>query len=865
MRQLLTPPIFADEKQTHIARLLYILLPALLLLSVVYTLVSVRQSPINAGRFWAQGISGVVVTSGLWYLARQGRVRIASGLLAAALWGLFTASAVTGAGVQGVAYTGYFVVVVAASVLLGGRAGAITTVVCALSGLGMVYAEARGILPPSAVNNSPLEIWFNTVMYFAAVAVLQYLAARTIREALARARASEAQYRMLFEEAPYGVVITDGQNQIQIVNPQACQILGYTPEETIGRVTTEFIAPEDLIRQPAASPADLRARPGFQWERPLVRKDGARVPVSISSQYMPDGRFQYILQDITERKRAEAALRESEELYRRAIEAAGAVPYYHDYSVETYPFMGEGIRTISGYGPDEMTPPLWESLVEETVLVGECAKYPYEEAIARARAGQLPVWTCDYRIRASNGERRWIFDAAAEVLNAQGVSAGSIGILQDITERKRAEEALRRYAARLEILHEMDRALRTAQSPQATATAAAEHLRRLIPCYRLSIPQFDFQNNRLFVLAASSEGPAYFPAGSVVSFDDYGWRTTEAMHRGETYMVEDVLRAPEASALDLRHASEGIRCWLCVPLINQGELIGAINLGATTPNAFTSEEAEIVRDVANQLAIAIQQSRLFEEIQKMNVELEQRVARRTGELKAANKELEAFTYSVSHDLRAPLRAVDGFSRLLQENHAQQLAPEPLHYLSRVREGAQHMGHLIDDLLAFSRLGRQALRLQPLSPADLRAMARHVLDDLRTEAKEERQIETVIHDLPPCQADPSLLRQVFVNLLSNAIKYTRPREITRIEIGSQPAPEGPAYFVRDNGVGFDMRYAHKLFGVFQRLHRAEDFEGTGVGLAIVQRIIHRHGGRIWAEAAVEHGATFYFTLGNPPPG
>lgn len=236
--------------------------------------------------------------------------------------------------------------------------------------------------------------------------------------------------------------------------------------------------------------------------------------------------------------------------------------------------------------------------------------------------------------------------------------------------------------------------------------------------------------------------------------------------------------------------------------------------------------------------------------------LNKNLAERSLEVEAANKELEAFSYSVSHDLRAPLRAVDGFSRILLEEHASQLSEEGRGFLHRVRDNAVNMGRLIDDLLAFSRLSRQPLKKQNVAMADL---ARQVLDELKQE-QNGRRVDASVADLPQCEGDSKLLKQVFVNLLSNAFKYTRKREITRIEVGCENINGETVYFVKDNGAGFNMKYADKLFGVFQRLHRSEEYEGTGVGLAIVQRVIHRHGGRIWAEAAIDKGASFYFTLG-----
>lgn len=241
-------------------------------------------------------------------------------------------------------------------------------------------------------------------------------------------------------------------------------------------------------------------------------------------------------------------------------------------------------------------------------------------------------------------------------------------------------------------------------------------------------------------------------------------------------------------------------------------------------------------------------------IRRLNTELEERVAKRTAELEVANQELEAFSYSVSHDLRAPLRAVDGFSLAVLEDYGANLPEDGRRYLQTIRDGAQRMGMLIDDLLAFSRLSRQPINKQEVDTAKL---VREVLEELAP-LREGREIDIRIGDLPRYQGDAALLKQVWVNLLSNAIKYTRDRNPAIIEIGCKSGKNGNVYFVRDNGAGFDMQYANKLFGVFQRLHRAEEFEGTGVGLAIVQRIINRHGGSIWADAAPGKGATFYFT-------
>ncbi len=241
-----------------------------------------------------------------------------------------------------------------------------------------------------------------------------------------------------------------------------------------------------------------------------------------------------------------------------------------------------------------------------------------------------------------------------------------------------------------------------------------------------------------------------------------------------------------------------------------------------------------------------------EEVRVLNVERE----RRNLELIAINQELESFSYSVSHDLRSPLRHIAGFSQILIEEHGDELSSEARHCLTRINEGTSRMEHLIDELLSLARLGRQELKVQATG---LKSMVEEVIRDLVQE-RPERAIEWNVQILPSVDCDPVLLRQVFTNLLANAVKFTGQQEHAVIEIGSMKGRSQPVIFVRDNGVGFSMKCANKLFGVFQRLHRPEDFPGTGVGLATVQRIIQKHGGQVWAEAELGVGATFYFTLG-----
>jgi signal transduction histidine kinase/DNA-binding response OmpR family regulator len=346
---------------------------------------------------------------------------------------------------------------------------------------------------------------------------------------------------------------------------------------------------------------------------------------------------------------------------------------------------------------------------------------------------------------------------------------------------------------------------------------------------------------------------------------------------GELDSVTNILECERLQ--QARGDTQGLRFHASVPIWIGEHKLGVMNLVGSERGLFGEEDAKNLYAVGNQLGVALARARLHErleqlveertaklaaeveerkraegEVRALSADLERRVEERTRELAMANKELESFSYSVSHDLRAPLRAIDGFSRMLEEDQAAGLDDEGKRLIRVIRDSTRKMGLLIDDLLAFSRIGRKSISTARIDSGKL---VGEVLEEV--EAAAERRARVVVGPLPPAYADAALLRQVWINLLSNAVKFSGNRDDPRVEVSAYDDGADTVYCVKDNGAGFDMRYHDRLFGVFQRLHGDEEFSGTGVGLAIVRRVVTRHGGRVWAEGKVNEGATFYFAL------
>jgi len=444
-----------------------------------------------------------------------------------------------------------------------------------------------------------------------------------------------------------------------------------------------------------------------------------------------------------------------------------------------------------------------------------------------------PIHTRTRGIRILHTKKIPLFDAS-------GKAQYLLGISEDITSRKNTEEALRKSYDQLETrVHE-----RTAQLSRINKA-----LRESEERYRM-------------LLSSLTEGVVVIGAdGKILSANSGAERI---MGLKEQQLIGRSIYDPRWGVLKEDGTPSPSEEFFTVASLRTGKPFANIVIGlrrvdgeliwlnGSTQPLFHPGEKEPYAIVTSFFDVTGRR-KMQAEIQNLNTQLEQKVEQRTSELKAAVGELEAFSYSVSHDLRAPLRAIEGFSGILLEEHAESLNEEGKRLLQVVRKNSLHMSQLIDDLLSFSRIARKDFIKKRVPMEDL---ARLVAEDQNAASK---GADVLVGRLPDALGDTALLRQVWTNLLSNAFKFTRQNPAPRIEIGAQEEEKETVYFVRDNGVGFDMKYVGKLFGVFQRLHSVEEFEGTGVGLAIVQRIVHKHGGRAWAEARVNDGATFYFSL------
>jgi PAS domain S-box-containing protein len=619
-------------------------------------------------------------------------------------------------------------------------------------------------------------------------------------------RQSEARFRRLFDANVIGVIFADLDGTITGANDAFLSMVGYTRAELIaGEIRWHDLTPPEHWARDQQALAELQQR-GIctSWEKEYFRKDGQRVPILVGGALLDSSNTAicFVL-DLSTRKQAEVAIQQSEERYRSLVMALTSL-----------------VWTSDGEGKFVTRQPLWEAYTGQTFTDYQgwgwaAALHPNDRTRIQTQWQQALTSRQPYdvegRVWHAASEQYHYFEArAVPILNLDGTIREWVGTITDVHERKQAEAALRESEVRFRHL--------TDTSPMLVWMSGPDKL-----CNYFNAGWLEFTGRTL----EQEIG--------------HGW--TEGLHPDDfqrcltAYVTAFDSRQPFEIEYRLRRFDGEYR-WVLdigVPRFTiEGDFCGYIG---SCVDIHDRKQAE-------------------EHTQRLNEILELRVKERTAQLEAANKELESFSYSVSHDLRAPLRHIAGFVDLLQKRlDSSLLDVTSQRYLTIIAETTRQAGILIDDLLAFSRMGRTEMRLLQV---DMNQLVQEIQRELEPETV-QRQIRWQIEPLPLVQGDPSMLRLVMRNLLENALKYTRSCSLTEIQIGSSSTDQEDVLFVRDNGIGFNMQYAHKLFGIFQRLHSDPNYEGTGIGLANVRRIIHRHGGRTWAEGEINAGATFYFSL------
>ncbi len=633
-------------------------------------------------------------------------------------------------------------------------------------------------------------------------------------------RMSEERSRTMVESVKdYAIIMLDAGGCVESWNAGAEHINGYRAEEIVGQHFSRFYPKEDIDRGKPERELETAISEGrFEDEGWRVRKDGSRFMANVVVTALRDKAgqargFAKVTRDITEPKRAEEELR---------LERGKLVAAFDNTEIGLVLCDGQGgdismnAAALKFHGftsTEEMHRRVEEYADEWELRYPDGRIMPYDEwPLPRAMRGDH-VRDYETHLRNLKTDYEWVCSyTSAPVRNSAGEVILIVMTLLDITVRRRAEQQVQ------------------------------EQLRRL------------------------GQLVEAVPDGVVIA--DRDGRIVRVNRQTETlfgYARDEILGQPVEMLIPQRLAGghgANLRGYFAAPLIrpmgNGRELLGRRNDGSEFPADISLAPLETLEGMQAIATVrdATERKRVEEEIRRLNADLERRVQERTQALEAANTELASFSYSVSHDLRSPLRHIAGYGEMLAKSVAGQLSEKAQRYLKIILDTSSEMGQLIDDLLAFSRMGQAEMHEAGISLNDL---VQEVLGNLEM-ATRGRDIAWTIAPLPGVTGDASMLRQVFVNLLDNAVKYSRGREPAKIEVGCAGQEEERfILYVRDNGVGFDMQYAGKLFGVFQRLHRAEEFEGAGVGLATVRRIITRHGGRVWAEARPGYGATFYFTL------
>ena len=709
-------------------------------------------------------------------------------------------------------------------------------------------------------DGTVMSVLYNASLYRSKVGdvVGVFAAARDVTDlerAMSAVSQSEARFRSLVTALSEIVWTTTPEGLVRDDIPAWRAYTGQTYEEFKGSGWSQAIHPDDLDRTLAVWKQAVEDRSPYKIEYRLRRHDGqyrhfaARgVPVIDLAGDIRE--WVGLCTDIHEVKLAEEKILHLASIVESSDDAIIGIAL--DEKILSW---NRGAQRIYGYRADEIVGrPI-------SVLVPANLRKELDGIMERLKRGESIEHFETARVR-KDGKLINVSLTISPIKDALGKVVGASTVARDVTERRMLEK---RERMRVKVMEDLTKGISLHEILTGIVLHIEEENRGLIA----SILVLDQSAGRLLLGAAPSLPKFYnetihgMPIGQGIG------SCGTAAFSGKRVVVENIQTHPYWEAFrDLAMRARVAACWSEPIISSQGSVLGTFAIYHRVPYAPTDRDLGLMKSMAGLTSVVIEHRRAEEEIQKLNEDLEQRVTARTAQLESANKELEAFAYSVSHDLRAPLRSIDGFSKILLEDCAGKLDEASQENLRIVRSASQRMARLIDDILQLSRLNRAQLHLLPV---DLSALAASVADDLK-KLEPGRGVDFQIEAGCIVLADGGQMRVVLENLIGNAWKFTGRRPDASIGFGREVRDGNPLFFVRDNGVGFDMKYAPKLFGAFQRLHTTSEFPGTGIGLASVQRIIHRHGGKVWIEGRIGGGATAYFSIPKPeqnhennPPG
>src|SRR6266498_933993 len=864
LKKILTPPVFEDEVKTEQAYLLHVILWTLICVPIPYLLFIFLKGTQYELRALIQSGVGEGINFILLIMLHRGYVRSTSIIQVSAFWLFFTTTAVTGSGVQGEAYLlGYGLVIAVAGILLGRIGALIFTILSLTSGWLMVHEPVYGLIK-TGFEGSALTTWTITLVLFPVGAVLQYLASRVVRSSLARARVSEERYRLISRVTSDYTFSTElgpqGKMRLNWVTGAFEEITGYTYSDYVANGGWRaHLYPKDVEEDNQAMKTLLTNNKVISEVR-TYNKSGQLRWARVFAHPVWDGEQSRLIgivgavQDITEQKQAEEALRNSETIYRQAIEVAGAVPYHQTYRSDTtvnYDFIGDGIHEITGYTAAEFNERLWDTLVIERILLDDLAQYSWDEAIERVRSGDRPIWKCEHCIQARDGKIHWVFEAAVELRDENGVSHGSIGMFQDITEQKLTEERKALQRVMLEKIVQLGKYVTEVNDLRTTLERIWHGVHDDLDYDRLAIFLYNRERHSFDgTLGTNNKGQIVeewnlsFPQSEFATFNRV-LNQPDGLYFTQNYDVENEFAED--------HEMYGVKEYAAVAAWAGNKPIAIVCVdNLMSQRHIDNEHLEALRLFGGYAGLAIENAHLNTSLQN------ELTARQTfiNELESKNAELERFTYTVSHDLKAPLVTITGFlgyleSDALSGNHEKVKAN-----VDRISSAAKKMDHLLSDLLELSRVGRLINAPENVPFEDI---VKEALERVRGRI-ETNDVHVVVQaNLPVIHGDKVRLVEILQNLLDNAAKFSNEKAEARIEVGITGMDENHMHtlFVCDNGIGIDPKFHERIFGLFNKL--SPSMEGTGIGLTLVKRIVEVHGGRIWVESEPGKGTTFYFTL------